>query len=232
MNSTAVRSTMALGLAAILLGACSDVMSALNIFLVKFFYGGGGLASLILPQEIRYAATAYSNPTSVAGLNAISELVKRGISTTPSGLLAHFKDPNLYGMNLAFGLGADNSGNNDKASFPAAAGLNLFVQERSNANKITTGLQPFSVAGGKVDTIPVSIPVTLAALPSSTFQSMLKGDAIPYWVSGSLGFELKSPTGEVLSTHNTEMDLATENIETRPDDQTVKSFLTLVANAF
>jgi hypothetical protein len=231
MRSTALRSALALGLAAIVFSGCAEVMSALNIFLVRFFYAGGGVGSWILPTEIRDAATVYSSPLSASGLEAANRLVSKGISTTPSGLVAAFTDKSKYGMNLAFGLGADNSGNSDEASFPLSTGLSLFVQERASANEVTTQLAPFSVAGGARDTIPVEIPVTLAAVPNTSFKAMLKGDSIPYWLTGKMGFALKSPTGDVLSSQETEMDIATQKIATRPSDNSMQTFMNAVANA-
>jgi len=237
MKSSTIRSILALGLAVGFLSACDSVMSALDIFLVKFFYGGGGVGSLILPSDIRAAATAYTScsggsyscVTDVAKLSLKSDIASALLTGNTNAFLKSYTDKSKYGVNLAFGLGADNSGNSNPASFPLSAGLNLFVQQKVDANKTTTQLKPFSVRAGKVDTIPVTIPVTVAAVPDASFQSMLKGESIPYWLNGQLGFDLKSPSGEVLSSHQTSMDLATEKISTRPSDATVQGFLNAVS---
>jgi len=243
MTLPRLRSVLAILLVAGFLTACSDILSALNIFLVRFFYAGGGASSLILPTNIRAGATAYSSCSS-GSLSCANDLSTAGVSLTSSvltaistgnksgvlaALMAPYTDKSQYGVNLAFGLGADNSGNTDKASFPAKAGLNLFVQEKTEANRTTTELNPFEVGAGERDTIPVTIPVKLSSLPSATFQSMLKGDSIPYFLTGKLGFDLKSPTGGVLSSHETEMDLATDKVATRPSDASVSGFLNVVS---
>lgn len=239
MRSTALRSALALGLGAVVFSGCAEVMSALNIFLVRFFYGGGGVGSLIIPSDMRSAANAYTACTG-GSLSRASALTNLSLSTevkaallkgNTDALVASFTDKSKYGMNLAFGLGADNTGNSDEASFPLSTGLSLFVQERASANEVTTQLAPFSVAGGARDTIPVEIPVTLAAVPNTSFKAMLKGDSIPYWLTGKVGFALKSPTGDVLSNQETEMDIATQKIATRPSDNSVQSFMNVVANA-
>lgn len=229
MNVSRLRTVAALGITVAFLSACSDLASMLNIFLVRFFYAGGGVGSLIVPSELRDGATVYSSPLSTAGLAAASRLVSKGITTTPAGLGAYFADKSKYGVNLSFGLGADNSGNSDSAAFPAKAGLSLFVQEKLEANKTTTELKPFGVSAGAVDTIPVVIPVPLSVLPDASFQSMLRGDSIPYFLTGRLGFDLKAPTGDVISSHETDMDIATSKIATRPSDSSVDAFLDVVS---
>lgn len=237
MRTTALRSTLALALAGGLLAACSDVMSALNIFLVKFRYAGGGLASLILPSDIRSAANAYSAcsngslscATAVASLSLTSDTKAALLSGNVAALAKSYTAPDKYGMKLAFGLEADNSGNSDKASFPLSTGLNLFVQEKKAANKVTTQLPAFAVAGSTVDTIPVELPITVASVPQSSFKSMLQGQDIPYWLTGTVGFDLKSPTGETLSSGSSDLDIQTGAVSTRPSDQTVQSFLNVVA---
>jgi hypothetical protein len=229
MNVSRLRTVAALGITVAFLSACSDLASMLNIFLVRFFYAGGGVGSLIVPSELRDASTVYSNPTSASGLAAASRLLSANIPTTKDGLLTHFADKSKYGLNLSFGLGADNSGNSDSAAFPAKAGLSLFVQEKLEANKTTTELKPFGVSAGAVDTIPVVIPVPLSVLPDASFQSMLRGDSIPYFLTGRLGFDLKAPTGDVISSHETDMDIATSKIATRPSDSSVDAFLDVVS---
>ena len=239
MNSTRLRSVIALGITVAFLSACSDLAAMLNIFLVRFFYAGGGVGSMIVPDDVRAGARAYSSCSS-GSLACATDLSSAGISVT-AGLLTAFStgdysalakkytDKSKYGVNLAFGLGADNSGNSDSAAFPAKAGLSLFVQEKTDANKTTTELKPFGVSAGAVDTIPVVIPVPLSVLPDASFQSMLRGDSIPYFLTGRLGFDLKAPTGDVISSHETDMDIATSKIATRPSDFSVDAFLDVVS---
>lgn len=243
MNFTRLRSVIALGITVAFLSACSDLAAMLNIFMVRFFYAGGGVGSMILPTDIRAGARAYSSCSSgslscatdlsAASVSVSNTVIAAALSGNTSGvmsaIMSKYTKKSEYGMNLKFGLGADNSGNSDSAAFPAKAGLSLFVQEKLEANKTTTELKPFGVSAGAVDTIPVEIPVPLSVLPDASFKSMLRGDAIPYFLTGRLGFDLKAPTGDVISSHETDMDIATSAIETRPSDETVAAFLDVVS---
>lgn len=238
MNFTRLRSFIALGITVAFLSACSDLAAMLNIFLVRFFYAGGGVGSLIVPTDLRSASTTYSACTSgnISGcttgalaLGLTSGTATAMLSGNFSALAKQYTDKSKYGVNLAFGLGADNTGNSDSAAFPAKAGLSLFVQEKLEANKTTTELKPFGISAGAVDTIPVVIPVPLSVLPDASFQSMLRGDSIPYFLTGRLGFDLKAPTGDVISSHETDMDIATSKIATRPSDASVDAFLDVVS---
>lgn len=238
MNFTRLRTAVALGITVAFLSACSDLASMLNIFLVRFFYAGGGVGSLIVPSDLRSAANTYASCKSGSYANCLTGATTMGLNSSAvtsmlagnfSALAGQFTDKSKYGVNLAFGLGADNTGNTDSAAFPAKAGLSLFVQEKLDANKTTTELKPFGVSAGAVDTIPVVIPVPLSVLPDASFQSMLRGDSIPYFLTGRLGFDLKAPTGDVISSHETDMDIATSKIATRPSDEGVDAFLDVVS---
>jgi hypothetical protein len=225
-----LRFVSAVSALSLIVAGCDFLSNSLSIFLVKFFYAGSGVASLIVPAELRDAATVYNSPLSVAGLQAATRLTAKGITTNPTELLTYFADKSKYGVNLKFGLGADNSGNSDSAYFPVTAGLNLFMQEKVAGNKVGAELPAFGVSPSKIDTIDVVLPITLAQLPSASVQAALKGDSIPYWVTGSVGYSLKSPiTGNEISNHTSEMDLATDKVATRPDDAQLDSFLKLVA---
>ena len=241
MNFTRLRSVIALGITVAFLSACSDLAAMLNIFLVRFFYAGGGVGSLIVPDNLRAGANVYSACKSGPYTTCLSSATTLGVTNATaiaaaavtgdfSALAKQYTDKSKYGVNLAFGLGADNSGNTDSAAFPAKAGLSLFVQEKKDANKTTTELKPFGVSAGAVDTIPVVIPVPLSAIPDASFQSMLRGDSIPYFLTGRLGFDLKAPTGEVISSNETDLDIATSKIATRPSDASVDDFLDVVSS--
>lgn len=237
MNFSRLRSVVALAITVAFLSACSDLAAMLNIFLVRFFYAGGGVGSLTVPSDLRSAANTYTACTSGNISTCSSGALALGLTSSVTSMLKgdfsalakQYTDKSKYGVNLAFGLGADNTGNGDSAAFPAKAGLSLFVQEKLDANKTTTELKPFGVSAGAVDTIPVVIPVPLSVIPDASFQSMLRGDSIPYFLTGRLGFDLKAPTGEVISSNETDLDIATNKIATRPSDSSVESFLDVVS---
>jgi hypothetical protein len=221
MKRSFLRPMFALGLVAGGLTACDDVMSAINIFMVKFFDGGGS-TKLIAPAGVS-EVISWFGARQVAARSANTAEIAR-IDGIIDNLVDKYTNKSSWGINLAYGLGADNSGNSDRAAFPGRAALDLFVQSKGNS-PMTATLDTFSVAGQSKDTINCNFPLTLDKLPDESFNSMLKGDSIPYFMKGRVGFDLKAPSGEVLSSHNTEMDLATSKMPTRPNDEQTRQFL-------
>jgi len=229
MRSTALRSTLALGLVAGLFAGCADVMSALNIFLVRFSYKDGGVGEIQGPKGYQDATTALTSSSPLAKAQAIANLSSLVGGSSVSAITNHFTTPSNWTVNLNLNLLADNSGNSDEASFPLSTGLSLFVQSLDNT-PLKAGLSPFSVSGGEQKVLPVSIPVNLGLIPDATFKSMVKGDSIPYFLRGKVGFDLKSPTGEKLSTHETDLDIATSKVPTRPSDAQTAAFVNAISS--
>lgn len=224
-----LRPLLAIGIVAGGLTACDSVMSAVNVFLMSF-YDGGGSAKLVTPslsslfldvakQQIGLRVAARSqNTADVARIRA-------GITQTISGFVQNHKSE--FGVDLAYGLGADNTGNSDKASLPGTAALNLFLQSKQNT-PLEAALDPFEVAGGSKDTIKCNFPVRLSNIPeASVYNSILKGDDIPYFLQGTVGYELRSPTGDVLNRQKATMDIATKSISTRPSGEDAQKFIEL-----
>lgn len=218
-----IRPLLAVGVVAVGLTACDSVMSAINVFLMSF-YDGGGSTSLIAPSGVktllnlvafRQAAARSASPEDARRTRAaLTDLVKNYVEDHKSE----------FGVNLAYGLGADNTGNTERAELPGKAALDLFVQSRKNS-PLTAALEPFAVDGGVKDTINCNFPVTLDKIPEASVNSILKGDSIPYFLRGKVGYDLKSPSGNVLSSHSTEMDIATRKLATRPSDDQTRQFL-------
>lgn len=221
MKSIHFRPVVALGILSLGLAACDEVMSAVNVFLMKF-YDGGGSTKLIAPSGVSEVIGLF-RARQVAARSANAAEVAR-IDGLMDNLVEKYLDKSKWGVNLAYGLGADNTGNSDKASLPGKAALDLFVQSRSNS-PMTAALDPFTVAGGTKDTINCNFPVTLDKLPQQSFDAMLKGDSIPYFLKGTVGYDLKSPSGEVLKSQSTSMDIATRKLATRPNDEQTQQFL-------
>lgn len=212
------RPAFAIGIAAVGLAACDEVMSAMNVFLMSF-YDGGGSTALIAPSGV-------NDVIKLAGRRAAARTAseKSFLDDQIKNLVNQYTDKSKWGVNLAYGLGADNTGNSDPASMPGRAALDLFVQSKSNT-PMTANLDPFTVAGGAKDTINCNFPITLDKLPEESFDAMLKGDSIPYFLKGTVGYDLKSPTGDVLKSQNASMDIATKKLATRPNDDQTAQFL-------
>lgn len=221
MKRIRLRPVFALGFVVAGLTACDEVMSAVNVFLMKF-YDGGGSTALIAPAGVKEVITMFAS-RQVAARQAdaskvafLDNLIEEKVKT--------YMDKSKWGVNLAYGLGADNTGNSDKAALPGKAALDLFVQSKSNS-PMTAALEPFAVDGGVKDTINCNFPVTLDKLPQKSFDAMVSGDSIPYFLRGKVGYDLKSPSGNVLSSHSSEMDIATRKLATRPSDDQTRQFL-------
>lgn len=228
MNLPRLRSALAILLVAGFLTACSDIMSALSIFLVRFSYKDGGVGEIQGPAGYRDATTALTSSSAFEKASAIANLTSLVGGTSLSAITSHFTNPSNWTVNLNMNLLADNSGNTDNASFPLSTGLSLFVQDL-NSTPLQAGLSPFSVAGGEKKVLPVTFPVNLGMIPNQAFKNMVAGDSIPYFLKGKVGFDLKSPSGEKLSTHETELDIATSKLPTRPSDDQTAAFVNAIS---
>jgi len=126
---------------------------------------------------------------------------------------------------MVFHVKADNSKNSGKASFGSdkiKPILNLFINSRSN-HPITTTIPAFSVDGGAVTTLDFPIEVPVSSIDGPTARRIVNGEAIPYFLAGTLDFELLD--GSILKgTGSSKLDLASGEISTRPST-TVKEIL-------
>lgn len=229
MNVSRLRPFLAVVVLSGFLAACSDVISALNLFLVRFSYKDGGVGEIQGPEGYRDATTALTSSNPLEKAAAVANLSSLVGSTSLSEITSHFTEPGNWTVNLNMNLLADNSGNTDEASFPLSTGLSLFVQSLDN-KPLQAGLSPFSVAGGEQKILPVVFPVNLGLVPNESFKSMVRGDSIPYFLKGKVGFDLKSPTGEKLSTHETDLDIATSKLATRPSDNQTAAFVDAISS--
>ncbi len=126
---------------------------------------------------------------------------------------------------MVFHVKADNSGNSGKAAFGTYALkpiLNLHINSRSGA-PISTPIPAFSVEGGAIANLDFPIEVPITVIDNATAREIANGDPIPYFLTGSLKFDLlDGPT--LKGTGSSELDLASGEISTRPSGS-VKSAL-------
>lgn len=123
---------------------------------------------------------------------------------------------------MVFHVKADNSANNGKAVFGSDALkpiLNFHINSRG-ATPITTPIPAFSVDAKSVQDLqfPISIPIT--AIDKATIRKIINGDAIPYFLSGTLQFDLFDGT-TFKEKGKTEVDLSSGEISTRPSGTVV-----------
>jgi hypothetical protein len=126
---------------------------------------------------------------------------------------------------MVFHVKADNSGNSGKAVFGTDAIkpiLNLHINSRSST-PISTPIPAFSVEAGAVTTLDFPVEVPITAIDNATARKIVNGDPIPYFLTGSLKFDLMDGT-TLKGTGSSELDLASGEISTRPSSS-VKSAL-------
>lgn len=126
---------------------------------------------------------------------------------------------------MVFHVKADNSANSGKAAFGTDALkpiLNLRINSRSGT-PISTPIPAFSVEGGAIATLDFPIEVPVTAIDNATARRIVNGDPIPYFLTGSLKFDLLDGT-TLKGTGTSEVNLASGEISTRPSSS-VKSAL-------
>lgn len=163
------------------------------------------------------ADPAYDGPRIGGPSWAVSALAL----ATPTRLGGKTKEQVLgdYYLDLTFKVKADNSKNSQKASFGQTVRpvLKLRMNSKDDANPVESTMEPFSVEAGKVGALefPVRIPIT--KIDRTTLGKILDGDDIPYFLSGTLNFNLLEGT-TIKGSGKSEIDLATGAIPTRSKD--------------
>jgi hypothetical protein len=122
-----------------------------------------------------------------------------------------------FKFKMVFHVKADNSGNRGKAAFGSDAIhpiVELHINSRS-ALPVQTPIPSFEIAGGAVETLDFPIEIPLTALDKATARKIANGDPVPYFLTGSLKFDVLD--GSTLKgTGVSHLDLASGEIETRP----------------
>jgi len=130
---------------------------------------------------------------------------------------------------MVFHVKADNSGNSGRAAFGSDAIkpiLNLHINSRSGT-PISTPIPAFSVEGGAVTTLDFPIEVPITAIDNATARNIVNGDPIPYFLTGSLKFDLMDGT-TLKGSGSSELDLASGEISTRPSSSVASALSELL----
>jgi hypothetical protein len=140
-----------------------------------------------------------------------------GQTVTYSGSLLSTPSLDKFHFKMVFHVKADNSGNSGRAVFGSDAVkpvLNFRIQSRSGA-PISTPIPAFTVESGAVSDLefPIEIPLTL--IDKATARKIIDGDPIPYFLSGTLSYEVLQGT-TLEGAGKTEVDLTSGEISTRP----------------
>lgn len=140
-----------------------------------------------------------------------------GQNVTYSGSLLSTPSLDKFHFRMVFHVKADNSKNTGKAVFGSDAVkpiLNFRINSKTGA-PISTPIPSFSIEGGAVQDLdfPIEIPLTL--IDRAMARKIINGDPIPYFLSGTLNFELLEGTA-LKGAGKSELDLTSGEISTRP----------------
>ncbi|QQS07090.1 MAG: hypothetical protein IPK50_09385 [Fibrobacterota bacterium] len=187
-----------------------DLSETLNIFKLGFSSNGYDGPTINGPSLARVGVMLLPKGTSIGTFK-----IEGGDGLTPTQILDSFK------LGITFKVKADNSGNSEKAAFGTdlvKPKLQFHLMDKSST-PIDVEFKPFSVDGGKVMdlTFPVELPVSMITSPDMR-KKLLRGDAVPYFLSGVLSFDLKGLDGASKGLDNVTVELATDSIPTRPKD--------------
>jgi hypothetical protein len=148
-------------------------------------------------------------------------IVYSGNSLTPG--LGDFK------LKMVFHVKADNSANSGKAAFGTDAIqpiLKLRINSRSS-DPIAAPIPSFSVDGGAITTLAFPIEIPVSSIDRATLRKIVNGEAIPYFLSGTLKFDLLDGT-TLNGTGSSTLDLASGEISTRPSSSVQKAISALL----
>lgn len=140
-----------------------------------------------------------------------------GQTVSYSGSLLDVPSLDKFHFKMIFHVKADNSKNSGRAAFGNDA-VKPVVQFRLNSKgslPISTTVPAFAIAGGSVEdlTFPVEIPVSV--IDPTLMKKIINGDPIPYFLSGTLAFNLFDGA-TILGAGKSDLDLASGEIATRP----------------
>lgn len=159
------------------------------------------------------ASPAYAGPT-VGGPSWVSAAAQMLVPVSMGGPTTT-QILEQYHLDLTFRVQADNSGNSQKASFGQTVRpvLNLRINEKSSS-PISTEMAPFSVEAGQVGALEFPVQIPLTKIDKTTLKAILNGSDIPYFLSGTLNFDLMENL-QIKGSGKSEIDLATGAIPTR-----------------
>jgi hypothetical protein len=134
-----------------------------------------------------------------------------------SGSVLETPSLDKFVFKMVFHVKADNSKNSNKASFGSALVkpiLDFHINAKS-PHPISTTIEPFSVEGGKVGELDFPIEIPITAIDRATARKIVNGEPIPYFLTGSVKFDLLEGTS-IKGSGKSELDLTSGAISTRP----------------
>ncbi|MDB5051436.1 MAG: hypothetical protein JWO30_4507 [Fibrobacteres bacterium] len=140
-----------------------------------------------------------------------------GQTVTYSGSVLGTPSLDKFSFKMVFHVKADNSGNDTKAAFGSAnlkPILNFRIASKSNL-PVSTTLEPFTVEAKSIASLDFPIEIPVSALDRAMVRKIIAGDPIPYFLSGTLKFDLFD-AGKSKGAGTSELDLASGEISTRP----------------
>ncbi len=140
-----------------------------------------------------------------------------GQTVTYTGGLTDLPSLDKFRFKMVFHVKADNTGNSGQAVFGTDALkpiLKFCINSKGN-RPITTTIPAFSVAGGSLVDLAFPIEIPLSAIDQAVAKKIINGDAIPYFLSGTINFNLLDGA-KILGAGKSDLDLASGEIATRP----------------
>lgn len=134
-----------------------------------------------------------------------------------------------FKLKMVFHVKADNTANSGKAEFGSDAiqpVLNLRINSRTSS-PISAPIPAFSVSPGDITTLDFPIEVPVSSIDRATLRKIANGDPIPYFLSGTLKFDLLDGT-TLKGTGSSSLDLASGEISTRPSSAVQKALSALL----
>lgn len=184
------------------------------------------------------ADPAYTGPT-IDGPNVAQAALDYSSYKLSSGLTGKSFNQILgsYYLTLTFHVKADNSKNSGRASFGQTVHPILnFRMNSKNAAPITSTMDPFSVEPGQIGSLDFPVRISILSIYNDqpeTVRAIFRGDSIPYFLSGTLKFDLLDISNNSNKGSSTaEVDLATGAIPTRPANGTASELAALGSALF
>lgn len=140
-----------------------------------------------------------------------------GQTITYSGGILETPSLDKFNLKMVFHVKADNSDNSHRASFGSEAVkpvLNFRINSKTS-EPISAPVPPFSVDGGKIADLQFPVEIPVSAIDRATARKIVNGDPIPYFLSGSVKFDLLDGTS-IKGSGTSDLDLSSGEISTRP----------------
>ena len=200
----------------LVLGACSitdSISQQLNTLNVKF----------------SSADTASSGP-SVGGPSITQATLELAPSYLGGGGESISQVEGEYYLVDTFFVNADNSGNSQAARFGTSSlkPVLLFRINDPNGTPIADTIPSFSIPANQVTRLSFPVKVPLTSIPPAVLDTIIAGHGIPFYLSGTINFDLVTPAGDIQASSQSELQLASGTIPTRPGSVNLSTLATLL----